>query len=276
MDPSHVPPRKKIGEILATMEALLPRVRGGVIATDADGTLWDGDVGIDLFEALLDARGVRPEATNALATDAALIGLTSSSDPNVLARSLYEAYKHNRYRRDRAFAMMAWVFAGWTIRELDTFVERVLDDGKIGSRVRPEMREVLAWAAKNDVEVFIVSASAWSIVVAAGLRLGVPKDRIAAMMPGVTRDGVIQPQLVGPVVYGEGKLHALERAWQMRGDPHARTTLKGSNIEVLAAFGDSAYDAALLRAAEVAVAVPPAPELIAMGASIPKLVVLDR
>ena len=99
-------------------------------------------------------------------------------------------------------------------------------------------------------------------MLAAAARLGIAGDRVAAMTPAVGQDGVLLPRLAGPVVYGEGKLAALDRLC-----PAARGVL-------LAAFGDSAYDAHLLRAARIPVAVAPTPALVALAPSIPGLVVL--
>src|SRR5690349_11483861 len=79
---------------------------GGVLAFDADGTLWSGDIGVDGFEALLAARGVRPLAAPALRREAAACGLGEIEDPNDAARALYEAYQRERYPERSIFEMM--------------------------------------------------------------------------------------------------------------------------------------------------------------------------
>jgi HAD superfamily phosphoserine phosphatase-like hydrolase len=277
-DPLATIPRASAGEILARMEAELSRVLavqaapgtlrarlpGAVIASDADGTLWDGDVGIELFEALLAARGARAEAREALEAEARFVGIDAEGDAAAIVAALYEAYAADRYAHDRAFAMMAWVFAGWTRAELDAFCARVLDAGRIEARLRPELRDVFRWAEAHGVPAYVVSASPVAVVEAAVARLGLPTAGVVAMTPAVDAGGVILPRLAGPIVYGEGKLAALEAAC-----PGARKAL-------LAAFGDSAYDAAMLRAARVPVAVTPAPRLAAIAPSIDRLVLLAR
>jgi phosphoserine phosphatase len=261
-------PRATTAAVLERLEAELARtsVTPVILAFDADGTLWDGDVGIDLFEALLATRGVRDEAREALAAEARDLEVDAGGDANALAAALYDAYKADRYAHDRAFAMMAWVFAGWRRNELASLCEDVLRRGGIDARVRPALREILAWAARKGVEVYVVSASARIMVevAVAGARLGIAPDHVAAMTPATSGDGVILPVLDGPIVYGEGKLAALERV-----RPGARGALLG-------AFGDSAYDAAMLRAARVPVAVTPVPALLALAPTIPGLVALDR
>jgi HAD superfamily phosphoserine phosphatase-like hydrolase len=257
-------PRATTGEILGRMEAELARLPGAVIASDADGTLWDGDVGIELFEALIAARGAREAAREALAAEARSIGLDAGGDAPALVDALYAAYASDRYAHDRAFAMMAWVFAGWRRDELVAFCGRVLDAGRIESRIRPELRAIFRWAEERGVPAYVVSASPIAVVEAAVARLGLAVARVVAMTPAVDESGAILPRLAGPIVYGEGKLSALEEA---------RAGARGA---LLAAFGDSAYDAAMLRAARVPVAVTPAPGLAALAPTIEGLVQLAR
>jgi phosphoserine phosphatase len=207
---------------------------------------------------------VRDAARDALAAEATALGLAAEGDANALTAALYDAYKADRYAHDRAFAMMAWVFAGWRVDELAGFCAEVLRAGRIEARVRPELREILGWAARRGVEVYVVSASVRTMIEVAVAPLGIAPERVAAMTPAVDGDGVILPRLDGPIVYGEGKLAALERA---RG---------GAPGGILGAFGDSAYDAAMLRAARVPVAVTPVPALVALAPTIPGVVVLDR
>jgi phosphoserine phosphatase len=264
MHPDAAIPRASAAEIQTRLEAELARASGPmVLASDADGTIWDGDVGFDLFEALLAARGLRDAAKGALAAEARGIGVADDGDANTLAARLYDAYKAERYAHDRAFAMMAWAFAGWAEDEVAAFATRVLDEGRIDARIRPELVGIFRWAEAQGVAVYVVSASPIGIIRAAAPRLGIALDRVVAMTPA-TADGTLLPSLAGPIVYGEGKLAALERA---------RTDARGS---LLGAFGDSTYDAAMLRAARVPVAVTPAPGLVALAPTIPGLVVLDH
>ena len=57
-------------DVVARLEALLSQMGGAaseaLVAFDADGTLWSGDVGIDNFEALLDRGAVLPAAAATL------------------------------------------------------------------------------------------------------------------------------------------------------------------------------------------------------------------
>jgi len=270
MDSTNMPsaqpiPRAAAAEIVARLEAELARApERTLLASDADGTIWDGDVGIDLFEALLAARGVREAARDALAAEAREHGVADGGDANTLANRLYDAYHTDRYPHDRAFAMMAWSFAGWRRDEAAAFCAGVLNEGRIDARIRPELLSIFRWADARAVAAYVVSASCSVMIEVAAPRLGIPLDRVVAMTPAAGDDGVLLPRLAGPIVYGEGKLVALEAA-----RPGARTALLG-------AFGDSTYDAAMLRAARVPVAVTPAPGLVALAPTIAGLVVLAR
>lgn len=264
MDSAAIP-RATASEVIARLAAELPQAKeGAILASDADGTIWDGDVGFDLFEALLAARGVRDEAREALAGEARSIGIAADGDAMAIAIALYDAYKADRYAHDRAFAMMAWAFAGWPADELSAFTRRVLDEGNIDARIRPEVLSIFRWADERGVAVYVVSASPIAIISSAAPRLGIPLDRLVAMTPNVDESGAVLPGLAGPIVYGEGKLLALEAK-----RPGARSSLLG-------AFGDSTYDAAMLRAARVPVAITPSPGLVALLPSIPGALTLAR
>jgi phosphatidylglycerophosphatase C len=252
---THLP----VAEILTRLDA--EHARGGVLATDADGTIWDGDVGIDLFEALLAAEGVREAALPALLADAATYDVSATGSPTSVARALYAAFSGERYPHEQAFAMMAWAFAGWHEDEDAAFATSVLDEGAIEARIRPEMKEIFAWAERRSVPIYIVSASPLAIVERGAQRLGVPVAASLAMTPAVDDHGVLLPRLAAPPVYGPGKVLALQRA---------------SITAILGAFGDSAYDAEMLRQARVPIAVTPSAGLLALLPTIDSVAVLQR
>lgn len=259
-------PRESTGDLLRRMESVLVARDGApavpfALAFDADGTLWEGDVGTDLFEAFLAARGARPEVEAALRREAETFGVSvSGGGAHEVASALYAAFNAETYPEDRAFAMMAWAFAGWLEEDVVAFAEQVLEARRIGARVRPELVRVLDWARSRGLGVFVVSASPRVIVERGVGRLGIAPDRVFAMTPAV-RGGRVEPELCAPPTYGDGKIRALERALP--------------SLPVLAAFGDSAYDAAMLRIARVPVAVSPSPKLVALAHTIPGLVQIE-
>ncbi|NUQ72304.1 MAG: haloacid dehalogenase-like hydrolase [Polyangiaceae bacterium] len=233
-----------------------------LVAFDADGTIWDVDVGVTIFEALLDRGDVRSEAAEALVKDARRfnIPLPPGAGAMEAARALHQAFFDGRYPDDLAYAMNAWAFAGHTEAEADAIALEVLEKLRVAERIRPAFSRLIEWASKTGVDAYVVSASpVWIIRAGAGL-LGLSADRGIAMAPAV-RDGVIEPRIEGPICYGDGKLAKI------------RSTRPGAVL--LGAFGDSVWDAAMLRAARVPVAVAPSEKLLEMAGSIPNLVVMD-
>src|SRR6266542_3806567 len=167
---------------LLSSEEVIARLEQGfrenaMLAFDADGTLWSGDIGVETFETVLERRALRQHALEALQAEAQLYDVPLYADVNDQARQLHEAYQGGRYPEERAFPMMAWVFA---------------------------------------------------------------------MSPVVEND-VLQPRVREPITYAAGKTAALRAAVPDK--------------VLLGAFGDSSFDAAMLREAKVAVCVRPKPNV---------------
>ena len=232
----------------------------GLVALDADGTLWSGDAGVDTFEAALAANALRPAALPRLQREATTYGLPLAADATTQARIVYDAVHGGVVPEDHGFAMMAWAFAGYRAEELDAFVDSVLARNGLDARLHRELAPVLAWAEARGVPCWVVSASPRFVIRAAVARLGVPATRVVAMTPLVDGGGVALPELRTPLVYGPGKVAALVEA--------------AGDAAILAAFGDSAFDAAMLARATVAIAVRPKPALVALAPELPALATL--
>ncbi|HEU4412896.1 MAG TPA: haloacid dehalogenase-like hydrolase [Polyangiaceae bacterium] len=219
-----------------------------LLAFDADGTLWEGDIGFDTFAALTGARAIRDDALDALSDEARRHGLPAGPDPNALARSLYEAYLAGAYPEDRVCSMMAWAFAGFRRDECEAFAREVVASAGLARRMQAEVEPVLAWARAEGVAVWIVSASPRASVEAAARALGFDPARVIAVTPAEAPDGTLLPRTLEPMPYDQGKADLLRRA---TGD-----------APVLAAFGNGAFDAPMLWLAAHPVAVRPSPALI--------------
>ena len=233
---------------------------GAVVAFDADGTIWSGDIGVDTFERMLETRAVRSEAGPALRREAATHGIEAPDDPTDAARALYRAYERGTYPESDAFQMMAWAFAGYPEAEVRAFGLDVIERVGLASRLHPEVLPVLAWTAENRVPLYVVSASCEIVVRAALQRLALPVTDVFAMSPAV-EDGVVAARVREPVTYGTGKVDALRRG--------------ARDAPLIGAFGDSAYDLAMLAESAVAIAVRPKPELRARAGTCPGLVELS-
>ena len=258
-------PRVSAAELIQRLAHAREQVPAGtpcVVAFDADGTIWRGDVGVDLFEALLAEDAIRPAAARALEALAGEIGIARGESPVAIARALYASWEKNltpRCPEDKTFAMMAWIYAGFGEAELHAYARRVLDRAGIAERIRPEVREVVAWARESGVEVLVASASPRAPVIEGVRHIGIPAESVFALTPRIEA-GVLLPELTGVFVYGDGKATAVRQ-----GRPGAA---------VLAGFGDSAYDAALLRLGAVPVAIGPGPGLLRVASSVPGILEL--
>jgi len=244
-------------QIRRRLERELSKLERPILAFDADGTLWSGDVGIELFEALLEKESVGDEAMEALGKLADRFGVAKASTPTGQAIELYEAFREGRLPEDLAFAMMAWAYAGFDEAALVRFIDAELDFPRLKMRLHAEVLPLLDWARDAAVPVAIVSASPRAVIVRAVERLSLSVAHVVAMTPAM-REGRVEPRVLSPIPYGDGKVEAL-----VRSVPDA---------EILGAFGDSGYDAAMLARARVKVAVRPKASLLERAGEIPGLV----
>ena len=263
----------EIGSLVARLERALDVVGGAAhaaLATDGDGTLWTSDVGEALFEALLATNEahdwLREDARMPLREELArhVPDVPSPATSGGIARTLWSLYRAGRYPEDRMCAAMTWCMAGSSLAALDAFAaELVTSRFCLKTRLIRESGAVLQWAAGRGVPTFLVSASPRVVVERAARTVAeayaIPPPTVLAMTPALDGD-VIRPALVGVWTYGEGKAEALAQV--LAGEPRA----------LVGAMGDNVFDAAMLRAAAVPIAIRPKPALSAIAASIPGLV----
>lgn len=263
---SDVLPRCSAAEIIERLAAAREKVPPGaqaLLAFDCDNTVWKGDVSEDVFAALLAEGSIRPAAAEALARLAARVGVGVGLSPEATARALHDSWEQQltpSCPEEDVMAMMVWIYAGFTQDELVAFSERVLTRASIADRIRPEVRQIVSWARDSGVEVLAVSASPRTPV-EVGLRsLGLGPEHVLAMTSRV-ESGVIQPEIAGVFVYGDGKPIAVQEA--------------RPGAVLLGGFGDSGYDAALLRMSAVPVAIAPGPSMLRAANGVPGIVELD-
>ncbi len=223
----------------------------GLLACDADGTLWRGDAGEDVFVAALQSGFIKPELEGALRREAESAGLSTAGDTSQLCRTLFEAYRAGDFDERRVCEVMTWCYAGHTPSAVSAFAKDRLHSVSAGhlplvGRYSAALVVVLDWARANGCRCVIVSASPQLILEQAAAPLGfAPEDIVGARAR--VEGGVIQAQMDGAVPYGPDK--------RRLGTPLAE------GGPWLASFGDSEFDIDLLRAAKVAVGVQPKPGL---------------
>ncbi|MEO8800276.1 MAG: haloacid dehalogenase-like hydrolase [Polyangiaceae bacterium] len=250
-----------LAAVLGRLEAACIETPHGVIAFDADGTLWSGDVGEDFFHALIARRAIRDFARDALVAEAHQhhVKVELGASPTDVARALYDAYVEGRYPEERTCEMMAWACAGWEKSEIEKHCRGVIEVGRLTSRIHEEVYGVLQWARERGVRTLVVSASPREVVELAVAKLGILPEDVVASSSEYLKDK-LTTQIERPIPYAEGKVTALRK---IIGD-----------LPLIAAFGDNAFDIALLSQARVAVAVRPKERLRARADEVPGLVEL--
>jgi phosphatidylglycerophosphatase C len=250
-----------VGEVLERILSVARAHPGGVVATDADGTLWDGDVGEDLFHAFIEHGRVEAPALDAIRREAHVHGLSDAGSGPDVARRIYAAYTEDRFPEERICELMVWCFAGWTRAEVDGFARDVIERNLAPGRFHPEVLRALERLRGEGIETVLVSASPIAVVAEGGARVGFDRDHIVAALPRFDGGGVMKPEAELPIPYGAGKVRRLRE--------HV-----GERV-LYAAFGDNAFDVAMLSSARVGVAVRPKPRLRERAGEVPGLVELQ-
>jgi phosphatidylglycerophosphatase C len=224
----------------------------GALSFDGDGTLWSGDVGEDFFYGILDTGELSDVASDAITRAATEGGVAVADTSAKTARNIYDAYLAGRFDEERVCEIMTWINAGWTTTETTAFVTSVVS-AKFATRIHPEVRIVIDEARRAGHEVFVVSASPRPIVEAAAAIVDIPSTHVLAATTVLEGDR-FAARVHRPIPYGAGKASAL------RGRLGA--------LQLLAAFGDNAFDAEMLAMSERPIAVRPKARLLDVASRI--------
>lgn len=247
-------------ELLRRMVPLVAAHAGGVVAFDADGTLWSGDVGEDFFFHFLEHAPLLEPAARGISELAAAHGVARGSDARATVDAIWRAYRADAFPEDVVCELVTWCAAGRTRDEVEALARAAVAP-ELVSRLRSELTPVLEWVRGADVEPWVVSASPRFVVEAAlaavGARVPVPRERVVAVEPRWEGD-VMVADVHRPISYAEGKVACLRERIGAR--------------PLVAAFGDSGFDAAMLSFAKLGVAIHPKPALL--EAQVPGLLVL--
>jgi phosphatidylglycerophosphatase C len=233
----------------------------GAIACDGDGTLWSGDIGEDFFEAAKDI--LLPSVHEALVEVALAEGLAArESTPRALVDEIWCAYGAGRFSEERVCEVLTWMVAGRARDELDAFATDLVERVGLRDRLQRETIAVVEHARARGIDVFLVSASPRAVVDAAARVIGLPRQNVIAVCEAVDDRGVVLTTVHRPIPYADGKVLRLREKLGAR--------------PLYAAFGDNAFDVALLREARIPVAVRPKDRLRERAADVPGLAVLAR
>ena len=247
-------------QLIAELERHFQAGSPCALAFDADGTLWSGDVGDDVFRFAVAHGRLREPARAALEREAESRGFETFADVNDTARHLFEMYIAKRYPEREMCELMTWCYAGHRLAEMRALVAEALSFANHSQRLHQEIAPILEFARGRGVRTVVISASPQPTVeLAAGL-WGFAAQDVTASRPALI-DGVICAEMDGAVPYGATKCSA------------GRALL--GNTRWVASFGDNVFDLEMLREAELGIAVRPKPALETRLAEVPGALLLD-
>jgi phosphoserine phosphatase len=200
------------------------RLQPAFAAFDCDGTLWSGDAGEGFFDWELWRKVVSDEVITAI-------------------RARYADYRAGKVSEDNMCGEMVTLHRGLRESEVKKFAAQFFDE-HIARNIFPEMQELVGRLIEAGSDVWAVSSTNEWVIQAGMQHFGIPANKILAAAVEI-EDGVITDRLTR-VPSGDGKPRAIHDVVKRTPD---------------AAFGNSRWDAAMLRIARHAFAVNPNPDL---------------
>lgn len=157
-----------------------------VAAFDADGTLWDTDLGENFFQYQIDEKSV-----------------PLPDDP---WKHYFDLKKINNDPRD-AYVWLAQINAGRSLSAVRTWCQQAFD------RIQPkpifsEQKKLIEFLLSNSVQIYIVTASIKWAVEPGARALGLSEDNVIGVETRI-ENNIITSDKILPITYREGKVAAL-------------------------------------------------------------------
>ncbi len=205
--------------------AAVHRMAPTVAVFDCDGTLWAPDSGSGFMAYTIETGLLGREAVDWL-------------------NGRYDLYRQGKLSELAICGEMVQVYAGQRESVLRA-AARDFFEGRIASRIFPEMMELVSALRTAGTEIWAVSSTNDWVVEEGVARFGIPADRVLAACVHLV-DGLVTDQLID-VPTDQGKVDALARVGITA--PHC-------------VFGNSVHDAAMLAIARRAFPVNPSAALV--------------
>lgn len=157
-----------------------------VAAFDADGTLWDTDLGENFFQHQIDNKLV-----------------SMPSDP---WKHYLDAKKINNDPRD-AYVWLAQINKGQTVEQVREWSQNAFDQIQ-PKPIFSEQKKLIDLLLAHDVQVYIVTASIRWAVEPGARALGLSNENVIGIETEVV-DNIISEKKVLPITYRQGKVDAL-------------------------------------------------------------------
>ncbi len=157
-----------------------------IAAFDADGTLWDTDLGENFFQYQIDHK---------------LVPLPSDPWKHYL-----DAKKINNDPRN-AYAWLAQINAGQSLKQVQAWSQKAF----VSIEPKPifsEQKKLIDLLLENSVQVYIVTASIKWAVEPGARALGLTNDHVIGIETEIIND-VISDKTIHPITYRQGKTDAL-------------------------------------------------------------------
>lgn len=188
-----------------------------IAAFDADGTLWDTDIGEAFFQYLIDSSKIE------------------------LPSKPWQYY-HNLKSQDpiSGYYWLAQILKGQPLSLVRTWAQEAIEQqGSIP--IFPSQRWLINHLKDNNCQIFIVTASIKWAVEPAARTLGIPESHVIGIETEIDSKGLVTDNRVLPPTYKEGKAAALLK--------------KTNGIRPILSCGNSTGDTALLEIADLKLAV---------------------
>lgn len=171
------------------LEQELKSNRRPVAAFDADGTLWNTDLGESFFKWQIQ----------------------NCQLPNMP----YDPWKYYRDWKNSgdprpAYLWLAQINQGQTLEQVQAWAEEAVKSHE-PLPIFEEQKKLIGWLQDHDVEVYIVTASVKWAVEPGAKRLGLEYSQVLGIETEVEK-GVVSDRQHGVITYREGKLEALVQA----------------------------------------------------------------
>lgn len=173
-------------EINAVIQDLKAKNQPLFAAFDADGTLWDTDLGENFFQFQIDQKSV-------------------PLPPDPWAHYL-EMKKVNGDPRD-AYAWLAQINDGVELKEVRRWAQEAFDSIQ-PKPIFAEQKKLIELLQKNSVQIYIVTASIKWAVEPGARALGLTDENVIGIETEVM-DGRVSREKKYPITYRQGKTEAL-------------------------------------------------------------------
>jgi len=183
-----------------------------IAAFDADGTLWDTDLGENFFQYQIDQKHVPLPA-----------------EPWDYYLSLKK--KNNDPRE--AYAWLAQINKGLSLQQVRTWSQQAFETVQ-PPPIFSEQKKLIDLFLKHGVQIYIITASVKWAVEPGARALGLTDDNVIGVETLIEKD-LISDQAVLPITYRSGKVEALLK--------------KTRNVKPFFASGNTSGDIELLEAA---------------------------